>query len=51
MSEKVWTWLAWKLPKNLAKWAAIRVMAHATHEFPDRTPSEISILDVLQAWK
>jgi hypothetical protein len=47
--EKVWIWLAWKLPKRLAYWAAIRLGAHATGEkYPTTVVPEVTFVDVLK---
>lgn len=52
MIERFWTWLAWKLPRRLAYWAAIRVNAAATTDprFADKTPWEVSVMDALNTW-
>lgn len=49
-AEKILIWLAWKLPRPIVKWAAVRLMAAATFKYPDRTPDEIGIFDALKAW-
>lgn len=51
MKEKFWIWLAWRLPRGLVYWAAIRLMAHATtgkwsHEL---TPA-VTGIDMLKRW-
>jgi hypothetical protein len=28
--NKIWLWIAWHLPKKLAKWASVRVMSNDT---------------------
>lgn len=49
--EKLWVWLAWRLPKELVRWASVRLMAHATTtEYAQKEPAEVSILDALRAW-
>ena len=51
MKEKFLIWLAWKLPRNLAYWAAVRVNSEATTiHYTDRTPSEVSIIEALKVW-
>jgi hypothetical protein len=50
--ERFWIWLAWKLPRRLALWAAIRVNSEATVlDFPDRTPEQVSVLDAIGKWR
>jgi hypothetical protein len=39
MSERVWIWLAWHLPRRLVYWCAIRV---GTHEPQGLTPEEFA---------
>ena len=40
------TWLAWKLPRRLAYWAAVRVAIHNVDEYPgDRT-----VFEILEGW-
>ncbi len=50
--ERFWIWIAWKLPRPLVKWAAIRLMAHAsmTDSNRQRTPSEIDVLNAISSW-
>ena len=50
--ERFWTWLAWKLPRRLAYWTAIRVNAAATQapQFSDKTPEQVSVMDALRVW-
>lgn len=51
IQEKVWIWLAWHLPKTLVKWAAVRLMAHATTgEYGSHHPDSVSIMDALERW-
>ena len=50
--ERFTIWLAWRLPRRLAYWAAIRVNSHATvTAFKHRTPDKVSIMDALKAWQ
>lgn len=30
MKDKIAMWIAWRLPRRIASWAATRVIAHAT---------------------
>ena len=51
MTEKIWMWLAWRLPKELVKWAAIRLMAHATQgPYSNQVVPELSAMDALKRW-
>lgn len=51
MIEKFWIWLAWKLPRPLAKWAYIRVATAASVEMSDREMGAIKCIEALEAWK
>ena len=49
--EKFWMWIAWRLPKRLIYWAAIRVAARATSG-PDSTSApELLAMDALKRWE
>jgi len=50
LPDRVAMWIAWALPRRIAYWAAIRVMAHGTRVHDHSTPDEISIMDTLKAW-
>lgn len=44
--------LAWKLPKRLVMWCAIRVSAHATTgQFSDQAVPELTVMDALKRWE
>jgi hypothetical protein len=49
--EKVCVWIAWKLPKPLVMWCAIRLMAHATTGQYNQEPDSVSIMDALKRWE
>lgn len=51
VEERVYRYIAWRLPRKLVHWASIRLMAHATIVWPTRTPDEVSIMDSLNAWE
>lgn len=43
--------LAWVLPKSVAYWAAIRLMAHATTgSYSGQVVPELTALDALKRW-
>ena len=45
-------WLAWRAPRPLVEWCAIRMMAFATVQvWPEKTPHEVSVTDALCAWQ
>lgn len=49
--DKLWMKLAWMLPKPVAKWAYIRVWAHATSIHGDKSIDQISYQDAMRAWR
>lgn len=44
--ERVLLWIAWRLPRAVAYWAAVRVMV----EGYDENPAERPIVDALNDW-
>ena len=49
---KIWMWLAYRLPRELVMWAAIRLMAHATTGKYDTTiVPELTAMDALNRWE
>ena len=52
MSDKIWMWIAWHLPKNLVKWCAVRLMAHATTgQYSYVLTTKTTIIEALQRWE
>lgn len=50
--EKLQMWFAWRLPKWLVKWAAVRLMAHATTgEYGSTVVPELTAMDALKRWE
>jgi hypothetical protein len=51
LPEKFTMTVAWRLPKQLAYWAAIRVMAHATTgSYSNQVVPELLAMDALERW-
>lgn len=51
LPEKVCTWIAWKLPRQLVLWCAVRLMAHATTgKYGSQVVDTVSIVDALDRW-
>jgi len=51
MIDKIWMWVAWRLPKRLVYWATIRLMTHATvKEWSDESVTELNAMDALGRW-
>jgi hypothetical protein len=52
VKEKFWVWLAWRLPKPLVYWAAIRLGAHATQDqWGHESPTNLLMMTALQRWE
>lgn len=49
--EKMQMKIAWLLPKSVAKWAFIRVTAHATQgQYGNTIVPELTAMDALSRW-
>ena len=49
--ESLNRWIAWRLPKSLVYWCAIRLLAHATTGKNSRSPNGLNFMDALTAWE
>lgn len=51
MREKIARKIAWLLPRRVAYWCAVRVMAHATTgEYSGQVVPELTAADALKRW-
>lgn len=51
MSEKIWMWIAWRLPRTLVMWCAMRVGAHATQgQYSDQEVPALTFMDAMKRW-
>ena len=49
---RVWAWIAWRLPRKLVYWAAIRLLSHATvGKYGDQIVPELLAMDALGRWE
>lgn len=49
--ERVWIWIAWRLPRSLVKWCAVRLGAHATQgRYSDQIVPDLTFVDALKRW-
>ncbi len=49
--ENFWLGLAFKVPRKLAYWCAIRVSAHATGpKYPTQVVPDLTFMDALDRW-
>jgi len=50
--EKITMKFVWALPRSVAYWAAIRVMAHATQgKWGNESPTSLKAMDALKRWE
>jgi hypothetical protein len=50
--EKLYTWLAFKVPRKLVYWCAIRLMVHATTgKHQNQVVPELLAMDALERWE
>lgn len=50
--EKFWMFVAWRLPKPLVAWCAVRVGAHATQgQYSNQVVPELTFMDGLKRWE
>lgn len=48
----MYKWIAWKLPKNLIYWCAMRLFAHATSgEYGNTVVPELTAMQGLERWE
>lgn len=51
LAEKLVMKVAWKLPKKLVMWCAVRVIAHATTgEYSNQVVPELGAMEALDRW-
>jgi hypothetical protein len=49
--EKLWIWMAWRMPKELVRWCGVRIGANATTgEHSRQDVPELSFLDAMRRW-
>lgn len=49
--EKFLIWLSWKMPKELIKWCAIRLMVNATQgQYSNQEVPALLAVDALKRW-
>jgi hypothetical protein len=49
--ERIWIWIAWRLPRSLVKWCAVRLGAHATQgRYSDQIVPDLTFVDALKRW-
>ena len=49
--EKLQIWVAWRMPRWLVKWCAVRVMTNATQgTHSSQTVPDLTCMDALRSW-
>lgn len=49
--ERFHTWVAWRVPKWLAYWCFVRVVANGTvGEYSGQVPHKLTCFDALERW-
>ena len=52
MIDKIQMYIAWKLPKGIAMWCAVRLAAHATQgEYSNQAVPELTVIESLNRWQ
>lgn len=52
MKDKIYTWLAWRLPRRLVYWASIRLMVAATQgKYSSQIVPDLAAMDALKRWE
>jgi hypothetical protein len=51
LKERFWSWLAWRLPRRLVYWSAVRLFSRATvKEYSETEPGKLLVVKALQRW-
>ncbi len=52
MTEKIWTWIAWHLPRGLVYWSAMMLGVNATTgEFGSQIVPDLTFMDAIKRWE
>lgn len=50
--DRAWRWLAWKIPRRLVYWCAVRLIAHATSgKYSAQEVPALVAIDALNRWE
>ena len=50
--ERLYKWIAWRLPKKLVYWCAIRLLSHATQgKWGNQEVPKLLAMDALNRWE
>jgi len=51
VTERIYIWLAWHMPRRLVYWCAIRLAARATQPpYEKQEVPELKVMDALNRW-
>ena len=49
--DKLWLWIAYRLPKSVVYWATIRLMTNATvGKYSNQIVPDLTAIDALRRW-
>lgn len=52
MIDQICRWIAWKLPKRLVMWCAMRIGAHATTgKYSNQIVPQLFFMDAIERWE
>lgn len=52
MRERLRRWIAWRMPRSIAYWCAVRVGAHATQgPYSNQEVPALLFMDALKRWE
>jgi hypothetical protein len=50
--EKLATWIAWHLPRQIVYWTIVRIFAvSSTGKFSNKEAGSITLFDAIEVWK
>jgi len=51
LGDRLGSWIAWHLPRSIAKWCTVRLAAHATTgPWANQEVPRLTIMEMLQRW-
>lgn len=49
--DRLWMWLAWRLPRRLVMWCAYRIGAHATQgQYSNTEVPGLNFMEAMKRW-
>lgn len=51
LSDNLWSWIAWRLPRRLVYWSSVRLMTYGTvGKYGTQKPNQLTIDEALRRW-